>query len=101
MSDECQRYGNSLGNSSGCGVSSKLNAHVVCAHARRFIIYNLGGYYGWVCRDTHRSGFLWGRYERAQTVDDADVALLVTCAIRDNAEKKILHRLHHLGEVVL
>eukprot|EP00041_Stephanoeca_diplocostata_P014795 m.279230 g.279230 ORF g.279230 m.279230 type:complete len:680 (+) comp19801_c0_seq5:291-2330(+) len=36
-------------------------------------------------------------YERAESAEDADVALLVTCAIRDNAEKKVLHRLHHLG----
>ncbi len=36
-------------------------------------------------------------YERADTVEDADVVLLNTCAIRDNAEKKIHERLRHLN----
>ena len=36
-------------------------------------------------------------YERADAVEDADVVLLNTCAIRDNAEKKIHERLRHLN----
>ncbi len=35
-------------------------------------------------------------YAVAETVEDADVILLNTCAIRDNAEKKIHERLSHL-----
>jgi tRNA-2-methylthio-N6-dimethylallyladenosine synthase len=35
-------------------------------------------------------------YARADRVEDADVVLLNTCAIRDNAEKKIHERLKHL-----
>ncbi|CAM9629567.1 unnamed protein product [Chrysoparadoxa australica] len=34
-----------------------------------------------------------------QSAADADVVLLNTCAIRDNAEKKIWHRLSHLSHV--
>ncbi len=40
----------------------------------------------------HQSG-----YERADSVEEADVVLLNTCAIRDNAEKKIHERLRHLN----
>jgi tRNA-2-methylthio-N6-dimethylallyladenosine synthase len=39
----------------------------------------------------HQSG-----YAMTDTPDDADVILLNTCAIRDNAEKKIYDRLNHL-----
>lgn len=39
----------------------------------------------------HRHG-----YSVADTADDADVVLLNTCAIRDNAERKIHERLNHL-----
>lgn len=35
-------------------------------------------------------------YSVAETADDADVVLLNTCAIRDNAERKIHERLNHL-----
>lgn len=35
-------------------------------------------------------------YAVADTADDADVVLLNTCAIRDNAERKIHERLNHL-----
>ena len=40
----------------------------------------------------HQSG-----YQRAESIEDADVVLLNTCAIRDNAEKKIHERLRHLN----
>ena len=40
----------------------------------------------------HQSG-----YDRADAIEDADVVLLNTCAIRDNAEKKIHERLRHLN----
>ncbi len=36
-------------------------------------------------------------YQATQDADDADVILLNTCAIRDNAEQKIRHRLQHLN----
>lgn len=36
-------------------------------------------------------------YMPTQDADDADVILLNTCAIRDNAEQKIRHRLQHLN----
>ena len=36
-------------------------------------------------------------YERTDTADDADVVFLVTCAVRDNAEKKIWARLSALA----
>lgn len=36
-------------------------------------------------------------YERAENVKDADVALLVTCAIREGAETKIWNRLNHIS----
>ena len=35
-------------------------------------------------------------YELAKEIDDANVILLNTCSIRDNAEQKIYHRLEHL-----
>jgi tRNA-2-methylthio-N6-dimethylallyladenosine synthase len=35
-------------------------------------------------------------YQLAQSVDEADVVLLNTCAIRENAERKIYERLKHL-----
>jgi tRNA-2-methylthio-N6-dimethylallyladenosine synthase len=35
-------------------------------------------------------------YELAKDIDDANVILLNTCSIRDNAEQKIHHRLEHL-----
>ena len=35
-------------------------------------------------------------YDRAEKIEDADVVLLNTCAIRDNAERKIRERLVHL-----
>ncbi len=38
-----------------------------------------------------------GRYVRASAVDQADVVLLMTCAIRENAEAKIWARLDALG----
>src|SRR5687768_15847388 len=34
-------------------------------------------------------------YKTTSTIDDADVILLNTCAIRDNAEQKIWARLRH------
>lgn len=37
-----------------------------------------------------------GRYERVKTAEDADVVLLMTCAIRENAENKIWARLDAL-----
>lgn len=40
----------------------------------------------------HKSG-----YDRADAVEDADVVLLNTCAIRDNAERKIHERLKNLS----
>ena len=40
----------------------------------------------------HQSG-----YQRAESIEEADVVLLNTCAIRDNAEKKIHERLVHLS----
>ncbi len=36
-------------------------------------------------------------FDTTQTLDNADVVLLNTCAIRDNAEQKIRHRLVHLN----
>lgn len=38
-------------------------------------------------------------YQTTQDADDADVVLLNTCAIRDNAEQKIRHRLQHLNAI--
>lgn len=35
-------------------------------------------------------------YEKCSTIEDADVVLLMTCAIRENAEKKIWNRLEAL-----
>ncbi|KAH8307624.1 hypothetical protein KR044_005887 [Drosophila immigrans] len=35
-------------------------------------------------------------YQRCEDVADADVVILVTCAVRDGAEKKIWNRLKHL-----
>ena len=35
-------------------------------------------------------------YVTADGVDDADVVLLNTCAIREHAEEKVLHRLREL-----
>ena len=37
------------------------------------------------------------RYERTEVLDDADVALLVTCAIREGAENKVFARLAQLN----
>lgn len=37
-----------------------------------------------------------GRFDRADTVEDADAILLMTCAIRENAEQKIWNRLEVL-----
>ena len=36
-------------------------------------------------------------YVNADGVDDADVVLLNTCAIREHAEEKVLHRLRRAG----
>lgn len=38
-------------------------------------------------------------YCRAERVDEADVVLLMTCAIRENAESKIWHRLDQLAQL--
>ncbi len=38
-----------------------------------------------------------GGFERASDVRDADVVLLNTCSIRDNAEERVWHRLDELG----
>jgi tRNA-2-methylthio-N6-dimethylallyladenosine synthase len=38
-----------------------------------------------------------GGYEMVGRLEDADVALLNTCAIRENAETKVLNRLKHLN----
>lgn len=35
-------------------------------------------------------------YERVESVNQADVCLLMTCAIREGAETKIWNRLNHL-----
>jgi tRNA-2-methylthio-N6-dimethylallyladenosine synthase len=35
-------------------------------------------------------------YEQAEEINSADIILLNTCSIRDNAEQKIYHRLEHL-----
>ncbi|KAM8704082.1 hypothetical protein ACLKA7_008657 [Drosophila subpalustris] len=35
-------------------------------------------------------------YQRSQDIDNADVIMLVTCAVRDGAEQKIWNRLKHL-----
>ncbi|XP_055909121.1 CDK5RAP1-like protein [Eupeodes corollae] len=37
------------------------------------------------------------QYQKCEDAKDADVILLVTCAIRDGAEQKIWHRLKHLN----
>eukprot|EP00039_Didymoeca_costata_P029072 m.23196 g.23196 ORF g.23196 m.23196 type:complete len:581 (-) comp7471_c0_seq1:171-1913(-) len=36
-------------------------------------------------------------YEKSQTVDDADIALLMTCAIREGAERKVFTRVSQLN----
>lgn len=38
-------------------------------------------------------------FEKTDDVNEADVALLVTCAIRENAENKIWHRIKHLNAI--
>lgn len=38
-------------------------------------------------------------FQKTDNVNEADVALLVTCAIRENAENKIWHRIKHLNAV--
>lgn len=38
-------------------------------------------------------------FQKTDDVNEADVALLVTCAIRENAENKIWHRIKHLNAV--
>src|ERR1700735_3160065 len=38
-------------------------------------------------------------YVTADGVDDADVVLLNTCAIREHAEEKVLHRLRELARL--
>lgn len=38
-------------------------------------------------------------FQKTDNVEEADVALVVTCAIRENAENKIWHRIKHLNAV--
>lgn len=38
-------------------------------------------------------------YGYTQSLDDADIALLVTCSIRDNAEQKVWNKLENLNGV--
>lgn len=38
-------------------------------------------------------------FQKTDDVNEADVALVVTCAIRENAENKIWHRIKHLNAV--
>ena len=38
-------------------------------------------------------------YEITQVINEADVILLNTCSVRDNAEQKIYYRLDHLKNV--
>lgn len=38
-------------------------------------------------------------YKRTNNLEEADVILLVTCAIRDGAEQKIWNRLAHLKSI--
>lgn len=38
-------------------------------------------------------------YEKTSDLDEADVVLLVTCAIREGAESKIWNRLHELAKL--
>ncbi|XP_055693273.1 CDK5RAP1-like protein [Lutzomyia longipalpis] len=37
------------------------------------------------------------QYEKVNSIEEADVVLLITCAIREGAESKIWNRLHHLS----
>jgi len=36
-------------------------------------------------------------YKHTQCLDDADIVLLVTCSIRDNAEQKVWNKLENLN----
>lgn len=38
-------------------------------------------------------------YKHTQYLDDADIVLLVTCSIRDNAEQKVWNKLENLNGV--
>lgn len=38
-------------------------------------------------------------YKRTQDLKDADIILLVTCSIRENAEQKIWNKLEHLNGI--
>lgn len=38
-------------------------------------------------------------FQKTDDVNEADIALVVTCAIRENAENKIWHRIKHLNAV--
>ena len=38
-------------------------------------------------------------YKHTECLDDADIVLLVTCSIRDNAEQKVWHKLENLNGV--
>lgn len=36
-------------------------------------------------------------YKHTQNIDDADIVLLITCSIRDNAEQKVWNKLESLN----
>lgn len=38
-------------------------------------------------------------YKHTQSIDDADIILLVTCSIRDNAEQKVWNKLEELNGI--
>lgn len=38
-------------------------------------------------------------YLKTETLEDADIILLITCSIRENAENKIWNRLFHLNKL--
>lgn len=38
-------------------------------------------------------------YKHTQSIDDADIVLLITCSIRDNAEQKVWSKLEILNSI--
>lgn len=38
-------------------------------------------------------------YQHTKNIEDADIVLLVTCSIRDNAEQKVWNKLVHLNSM--